>query len=174
MLPGDHWCRLREVTEECSHCDPAMLNLRVTQVTDRFLIANIPKVEVQTSQWIPETKRRPKIIGIGFCKSSHIFFSRFHLRDIVAGKRWVHEKETEVSFEWDHVIPFVLRNEPGDQWDGARYLDSDRMLKMPSMAIRPLLISTWRPRTLSLFSSNQLNGSKRLNMSSLRFPLMGG
>merc|ERR1719217_177106 len=53
-------------------------------------------------------------------------------------------------------------------------LASERRLKMPSIARRPLLISTWRPRTLSLSSSNQLNGSKRLNMSSLRFPLMGG
>jgi len=28
--------------------------------------------------------------------------------------------ESEVSFEWDHVITRVLRNEPLEWWDGAR------------------------------------------------------
>merc|ERR1719156_197101 len=44
-------------------------------------------------------------------------------------------------------------------------LASERRLKMPSIARRPLLISSRSPRTLSLSSLNQPNGSYKFRVT---------
>jgi len=54
----------------------------------------------------------------------------------------VSRKDAEVTFEWHHVITRVLRNQPREGGTAPGALDSARKLKMPSMARRPLFIST--------------------------------
>jgi hypothetical protein len=39
------------------------------------------------------------------------------LGHVSRGKR----PKSEVSFKWNHAITRVLRNEPRERWDGARY-----------------------------------------------------